>query len=102
MNLTYTWVMDGIRFCYVGNMDRLFAPDQLSEIGAVDVLFVPAKTLLTATERDQALRQMHPRLLVPMGKGAWTTGDVKTVADNEFSLSREMLPTQTGTLVFPK
>jgi hypothetical protein len=68
----------------------------------VDVLFVPAKTLLTATERDQALRQMHPRLLVPMGKGAWTTGDVKTVADNEFSLSREMLPTQTGTLVFPK
>ena len=102
MNLTYTWVMDGIRFCYVGNMDRLFAPDQLAEIGNVDVLFAPAKTLLTATERDQALRQIHPRLLVPMGKGAWTIGDVKTVADNEFSLSREMLPLQTGTLVFLK
>ncbi len=102
MNLTYTWVMDGIRFCYVGNMDRLFASDQLSEFGAVDVLFAPAKTLLKASERDQALNQMRPRLLVPMGTGRWTAGAVKTIEGKNFSLSREMLPTQTLTLVFPK
>ena len=102
MNLFYTWVMDGIRFCYVGNMDRLFAPDQLSEIGAVDVLFAPVKTLLKASERDQALNQMRPRLLVPMGTGKWTAGAVKTIEAKNFSLSREMLPSQTLTLVFPK
>ena len=102
MNLTYTWVMDGIRFCYVGNMDRLFAPDQLSEIGAVDVLFAPVKTLLKASERDQALNQIRPRLLVPMGTGKWTAGAVKTIKGKNFSLSREMLPSQTLTLVFSK
>jgi len=102
MNLTYTWVMDGIRFCYVGNMDRLFASDQLSEIGAVDVLFAPVKTLLKASERNQALNQMRPRLLVPMGTGKWTAGAVKTIEGKNFSLSREMLPSQTLTLVFPK
>ena len=102
MNLTYTWVMDGIRFCYVGNMDRLFAPDQLSEIGAVDVLFAPVKTLLKASERDQALNQIRPRLLIPMGTGKWTAGAVKTIEGKNFSLSREMLPSQTLTLVFPK
>jgi len=102
MNVTYTWVMDGIRFCYVGNMDRLFAPDQLSQIGSVDVLFAPVQTLLTPAERDQALNQIRPRLLVPMGKGTWTTGEVKKLEGNGFSLSREMLPMQTLTLVFPK
>ncbi len=102
MNLFYTWVMDGIRFCYVGNMDRLFAPDQLSEIGAVDVLFAPVKTLLKASERDQALNQIRPRLLVPMGTGKWTAGAVKTIKGKNFSLSREMLPSQTLTLVFSK
>ncbi len=102
MNLTYTWVMDGIRFCYVGNMDRLFASDQLSEIGAVDVLFAPVKTLLKASERDQALNQIRPRLLIPMGTGKWTAGAVKTIEGKNFSLSREMLPSQTLTLVFQK
>ncbi len=102
MNVIYTWVMDGIRFCYVGNMDRLFAPDQLSQIGNVDVLFAPVQTLLTPAERDQALNQIRPRLLVPMGKGTWTTGEVKKLEGSGFSLSREMLPMQTLTLVFPK
>ena len=102
MNLAYTWVMDGIRFCFVGNMDHLFVPDELSQIGAVDVLFAPAKSLLTASERDQAIKQLRPRLLIPMGKGTWTTGNVRKVESKSFSLSREMLPSQCGTLVFTK
>jgi len=102
MNLAYTWVMDGIRFCFVGNMDRLFAPDELSQIGAVDILFAPAKSLLTASERDQAIKQIRPRLLIPMGKGTWLNGDVRKIESKSFSLSREMLPTQAGTLVFTK
>jgi L-ascorbate metabolism protein UlaG (beta-lactamase superfamily) len=102
MNLTYTWVMDGIRFCFVGNMDHLFVPDELSQIGAVDVLFAPANSLLMASERDQAIKQLRPRLLIPMGKGMWLNGEVRKVESKSFSLSREMLPTQTGTLVFFK
>ena len=100
MNLAFTWVMDGIRFCFAGNVERPFTSDQLQQIGTVDVLFL-SPSGLSAANCEALLGQLRPKLLVPMGaKGrAWTVGPVHRKDSSTISFSRAMLPMQTATLL---
>jgi len=99
MNLVYTWTMDGVKFCHLGWLRAPLNSYSLSQIGLVDVLFVPVQGDLSASERDAIVGQIRPRVVVPMGKG-WSYGNVQSVGSSSFSFSREMLPLQTTTLAF--
>lgn len=102
MNLTFTWVMDGMRFCFLGRQSRPFDPDQLSQIGAVDVLFLPMDSL-GAEARNAVLAQLRPKVVIPMGPNprGWSQGETRNVGAT-VSFSRQMLPAQSVTLVFQR
>ncbi len=101
MNIVYVWTMDGIRFCFLGSLANPLTPYQLSQVGVVDVVFVPVGGSLSPSARDTVLAQIRPRLVIPMGRGAgWTTGMVRTVSGNSVLLSRGTIPLQLTTLLF--
>ncbi len=100
MNLIYAWTMDGIRFCFTGHAGLALTPDQLSQIGPVDVLFISTD----AAQKKEIVNQLKPRAVIPMGAspGSWTVGGVKKINAPRFSMSREMLTPETISLVFSK
>jgi len=101
MTLVYSWAMDGMRFCFLGSLARPLTPAQLSQLGAVDVLFVPVAGSLAPPAREAVLSQIRPRVVIPMGRGAgWTYGSVRSVEGHSALLSRPALPLQTTTLLF--
>ena len=102
MNIVFAWTMDGMRFCFLGSLVGPLTPDQISEIGTVDVLFVPVGGSLSPESRETVLAQLRPRLVIPMGRGAggWTTGRIHSVPGRSVSLSRDILPLQTMTILF--
>ena len=52
MNVVYRWSMDGLKFCFLGEIDSALSKEDAAKIGAVDVLFLPVSgTALTSTER---------------------------------------------------
>jgi L-ascorbate metabolism protein UlaG (beta-lactamase superfamily) len=102
MNLTYTWVMDGMKFCFLGRQTKPFDADQLTQIGAVDILFLPMDTL-GGESRNAVLAQLRPKAVIPMGSvGGWSHGDTRGVQGSTVTFSRQMLPAQPVSLVFNK
>lgn len=101
MNIVYSWAMDGMRFCFLGSLAGPLTPAQVSQLGTVDVLFVPVAGSLSPSAREAVLSQIRPRLVIPMGHGAgWTHGSVRSVEGRSVLLSRPSLPLQTTTLLF--
>ena len=101
MNIVYSWAMDGMRVCFLGSLAGPLTPAQVSQLGTVDVLFVPVAGSLSPSARETVLSQIRPRLVIPMGHGAgWTYGSVQSVEGRSVLLSRPALPLQTTTLLF--
>jgi L-ascorbate metabolism protein UlaG (beta-lactamase superfamily) len=98
MNMIFTWTMDGMRFCYAGVLLRQLDSYQLSQIGTVDVLFFSPDALPTEAS-NQVIAQLRPRLVIPTGSQAWTSGELRKSNGPKFRFTREMLPLQTTTLV---
>lgn len=103
MNLTFTWVMDGMRFCFPGRQARPFDAEQLSQIGPVDILFLPMDSL-GAAARDEMVAQLRPKIVIPMGVNprGWAVGDSRGVQGTSVSFTRQMLPAQTTTFNFQR
>lgn len=68
MNVIYRWSMDGLRFCFLGKLERVPSAQDLARIGQVDVLFVPVSgTDLNAAQRQQIFEVLRPTVIIPMG-----------------------------------
>lgn len=107
MNVIYRWTMDGLRFCFLGNVRGALTPEQISRIGAVDVLFVPVGTQgLSIVDRDAIVAALRPWVVIPMGSYAavsrYASGfsTVYRLNSNGALLSRERLPAQQTVLLF--
>jgi L-ascorbate metabolism protein UlaG (beta-lactamase superfamily) len=101
MNIVYSWAMDGMRFCFLGSLTGPLSAAQLSQLGTVDVLFVPVGGPLPPSARETVLAQIRPRVVIPMGhRAGWTYGSVQSVEGRSVLLSRPALPLQTTTLLF--
>ena len=72
MNLVFSWTLDGMRFCFPGDLPRPLEPSEISRIGAVDILFLP--TGVRADVRQSLLTGLRPRIIIPMGR----TGSVQS------------------------
>ena len=67
-NTIFCFQLDGIRICHLGDLGHILSPSQISEIGPVDLLFLPVggRYTIDAKGADEVMRQIHPSLVVPM------------------------------------
>ena len=64
----YSFALDGVRFCHVGDLGCLLTGEQIRSIGPVDVLFLPVggHFTLEVAKLDKLVAQLNPRVVVPM------------------------------------
>lgn len=67
-NLVFTFEVDGVHVCHLGDLGHLLTEEQLSEIGPVDVLLVPAggNFTISPTEAAEVVAQIGPKIVIPM------------------------------------
>ncbi len=108
MNLAFVWRQDGVRFCFLGNIERALTPAEAQQIGFVDVLFLPVGVPagLSNDERRIIVGQLQPRVIVPMGRGAefseFASGfpSIHRLPGSSVLLSQEFIPPGQTVLVF--
>lgn len=68
----YVWDMGGLRFAHLGDIGQVeLRPDQTTALKGVDVLFVPVggRTTIDGPQAAAMVRQIRPRVVVPMHYG---------------------------------
>lgn len=70
LNLVFVWTLEGMRFCFLGNIPHPLTSSQIREIGSVDILFLPVGVPagLTDADRRTIIAQLRPRLIILMGR----------------------------------
>lgn len=67
-NSVYTFSLDGIRFCHLGDLGHDLSPAAVEEIGRVDVLFVPVGGYYTIEPETatEVCEKLKPKIIIPM------------------------------------
>lgn len=67
-NSIYCFEMDGIRFCHLGDLGHTLEDDLISEMGNIDILFIPigGVTTINAEQAKAIIARIAPRIVVPM------------------------------------
>ena len=65
-NTVYVIHLDELAFCHLGDLGHDLNTQQLDEIGRVDVLFVPAYSILTPDKLTEVISEIEPRVVVPL------------------------------------
>lgn len=67
-NIMFIYTVDGIRVCHCGDLGHMPTPDQLGELGEIDVLLVPVGGTYTIDAAGAAgvLEQLKPSVTIPM------------------------------------
>ncbi len=67
-NTVFTFSIDGIRVCHLGDLGHILSDKELSEIGPVDILLAPVGGYFTIDpgEATKVAEQIRPKVLIPM------------------------------------
>lgn len=67
-NVVFTALVDGIRVCHLGDLGHELTPEQLEEIGSVDVLLCPVGGVYTIDPElaVKTIRAIEPGIAIPM------------------------------------
>jgi hypothetical protein len=65
-NTIYVLHLDDLTFGHLGDLGHPLTTHQIEEIGNIDVLFVPAYSILSAAELTEVISQIEPRVVVPL------------------------------------
>lgn len=67
-NIIFTFTIDGIKVCHLGDLGHILTGDQAAEIGSVDVLFIPAGGHFTIASDDawRVVNQLAAKIVIPM------------------------------------
>jgi len=111
LNTVFSFAMDNLRLCHLGDLGHVLTPAQVAEIGAVDILFIPIGGYFTidAVVAGQVCDQLKPKVVVPMhfktpkcdypiaGVEDFIKGKkhVRKAAGSEIEFERQKLPTAT-------
>ncbi len=81
---------NGLRVCHLGHLGTKPTPEQLEQIGDVDVLFVPisGEESIDAKKAKEVIEQIEPRLMIPM---LYTEETLTTFLKEMGSVSAERL-----------
>lgn len=67
-NTVYTYKMDKVRICHLGDLGHLLTKEELLDIGRVDILMIPVGGLYTIDAQNAAkvVEQINPKIVIPM------------------------------------
>jgi L-ascorbate metabolism protein UlaG (beta-lactamase superfamily) len=67
-NTIFCFEVDGVNICHLGDIGHVLSPEQIAEIGRVDVLLVPVGGFFTIDARvaSQLCDQLKPGVIIPM------------------------------------
>lgn len=67
-NTIFTFSVDGIKVCHLGDLGHVLSEKEIAEIGPVDILFIPVGGYFTidSKEATQVGEQIKPKVLIPM------------------------------------
>ena len=67
-NIVFSIEIDGVHIAHLGDLGHLLTEEQLSELGPVDVLLVPAGGVfvLPPAEAAEVVSQVNPKMVIPM------------------------------------
>ena len=67
-NTIFTFSVDGIRVCHLGDLGHILSEKELAEIGPVDILLIPVGGYFTidGKEATRVADQIKPKILIPM------------------------------------
>ena len=67
-NIIYLIEMDDIRMCHLGDIGHVLSPQQVGELGAVEILLVPVGGVSTINSKVAAevVRLINPKIILPM------------------------------------
>ena len=110
-NTIFCFTVDNMKLCHLGDLGHVLSPEQVKEIGAADILFVPVGGFFTidAPVASQVCDQLKPKVVIPMhfktpkctypiaGVEDFLKGkkNVKRVKESEANFERERLPAAT-------
>ena len=110
-NTVFCFAIDDLRLCHLGDLGHVLSQAQVSEIGGVDILFVPVGGFFTidAAVANQVCDQLKPKVIIPMhfktSKCAYPIAGVEDFLEgkknvrkamaSEVEFRRETLPTVT-------
>ncbi|AEE92559.1 Zn-dependent hydrolase [Tepidanaerobacter acetatoxydans Re1] len=114
-NIIYTFEIDGIRVCHVGDLGHLLSKTQIEEIGDVDVIMIPVGGTFTLDADGAAalIEQLSPKITIPMhfrtpavsmpidpvDKFVEKMGDVEHLDSNTIEINPETLDNQNRIVV---
>lgn len=114
-NTVFCFTLDDIKLCHSGDLGHLLSPEQIKEIGAVDILLIPVGGFYTisANEASEVCNQLSPKVIIPMhfktpkcaypitGVEDFLKGkkDVRRVDSSEAEFELEKLPTTAEIVV---
>jgi L-ascorbate metabolism protein UlaG (beta-lactamase superfamily) len=110
-NTVYVMDVDEMSVCHLGDLGHTLTPAQLEEIDNVDVLLLPVGGVSTinATMAAQVVRQLEPRVVVPMHYQTLASGRelepvekflkeigvVQTTPQSKLTFTKSTLPTSS-------
>jgi L-ascorbate metabolism protein UlaG (beta-lactamase superfamily) len=67
-NTIFTFMIDNIQLCHLGDLGHLLSDKELAEIGPVDILLIPVGGFFTIdpNEATRVAEQIKPKILIPM------------------------------------
>ena len=67
-NTIFCFNLDGIRLCHLGDLGHVLNREQVEQVGAVDILFIPVGGVYTidAANASQVCEQLKPKVVIPM------------------------------------
>ncbi len=114
-NTIFTFTVDGMKVCHLGDLGHVLSEKEIAEIGPVDILLVPVGGHFTidAREATKVGEQIKPKVLIPMHFKTEKCGfpiapvddflkgkaDIKRPKSSEASFDQASLPSRTEIVV---
>jgi len=67
-NTIFTFTIDGIKFCHLGDLGHMLDKKTVEELGKIDILFIPVGGVFTinAEEAIKLCNKIKPKVIIPM------------------------------------
>ncbi len=67
-NTVFTFTVDGIKVCHLGDLGHVLSEKEVAEIGPVDILLIPVGGYFTIDPKEatRVAEQIKPKVLIPM------------------------------------
>lgn len=114
-NLIFCFKIDGMNLCHMGDLGHKLSQQQISEVGPLDVLFIPVGGYFTidASQATEIVQAIQPKMIFPMhyknskvdypiaGVEQFLNGkkNIRELNSSEVEIDKETLPVVTEIVV---